>query len=454
MENITKLLDEKRLKCKIEHKRLILIYLGIINEKEELLKYIVDIVGKQEKIITRHAISSGPSKSYQNVKGITICLLEFSDVFRSNNTKIFDYPPNNPLHPIIRYTTNIKNFDRCVGIIANDIDDVPDTNVDYHNSNDVIRVFDITNYPYPWQKELLEILKTPINVKTERVVYWYYDPVGNTGKTEMTKYLVKKYGSDIYVSARAMSGYHSSTLIENAIDWGWSGKIFLFDLPRHASEIETLYESMECIKNGITTSSKYVGKTLIFKNDFLIVFANFLPDITQMSLDRWIIKKIKKENYKTINHKELLITYDYTLNKNLGKVIFNDDNNAYNLVKRNNDYDIFENPKLMKNEIDNKTLSSASNLPDDINLPLSTNDDVFDRLLALGENTDKDDHDNFNLPLDNDDYNSIVSNNTNINIPFGSMKELVENIDKIINEKKTFYNGKNTEYYSSSNEDY
>jgi hypothetical protein len=49
---------------------------------------------------------------------------------------------------------------------------------------------DILVNPYPWQVQLLDVLK---NDPDKLNICWIYDPVGNTGKSTFVKYVVYRH---------------------------------------------------------------------------------------------------------------------------------------------------------------------------------------------------------------------------------------------------------------------
>lgn len=67
----------------------------------------------------------------------------------------------------------------------------------------------------------------------------------------------------------------------------------IIDLSR-SMEDHVPYEAIEDIKNGIFFSGKYESKMIVRNNPIVIIFANFEPDTSKLSKDRWVITKIKK----------------------------------------------------------------------------------------------------------------------------------------------------------------
>lgn len=140
-----------------------------------------------------------------------------------------------------------------------------------------------------WQKELLEELATTPN---ERKIVWYYDNVGNTGKSTFARYVQAKGLAT--VMSQLGGDRDSGQLIETARDSGWDGRAIIIDLPRQG-EHRSIYSPLESIKNGLVTNVKYKGGTTTYPSPHLVVMANFLPRIHEMSLDRWDIRELVVE---------------------------------------------------------------------------------------------------------------------------------------------------------------
>ena len=70
--------------------------------------------------------------------------------------------------------------------------------------------------------------------------------------------------------------------------------IFLFNINRTVNDNDIAYNTLESIKDGFLTSSKYLSKTIKLKTpNIVMVFSNSFPDREQLSRDRWIILEIK-----------------------------------------------------------------------------------------------------------------------------------------------------------------
>lgn len=132
--------------------------------------------------------------------------------------------------------------------------------------------------PRPFQEKVLEMVASEPD---ERQVLWCVDRVGGAGKTTLARYLVDNHGA-FYSNG----GKHAD------VTYAYAGeKIVVFDYVRD-SEPYVNYGVIEAIKNGILYSPKYESGMKRFSTPHVIIFANFFPDTSKMSSDRWVIVKL------------------------------------------------------------------------------------------------------------------------------------------------------------------
>lgn len=139
---------------------------------------------------------------------------------------------------------------------------------------------------YPWQLRIEEIYHTePDN----RKVYWFYETIGNMGKSAFVKYMVVKYG------CLFCDGGKKSDLINLVFNADMNNcKCIIWDLPR-SSRGSISYATLESVKNGMICNTKYETGTLTFNSPHIFVFANFPPDKPdELSDDRWIIEELER----------------------------------------------------------------------------------------------------------------------------------------------------------------
>lgn len=146
--------------------------------------------------------------------------------------------------------------------------------------------------PYGWQLQVMDILKTKPD---KRSIYWFWEPVGNVGKSTLCKYLGYKKNA-ILCSGNAKDIYNH-ILKQKSI------KIVIIDIPR-VSQDHISYAAIESIKNGFLYSGKYEGGQKIFNTPHIICFANQEPDYEKMSQDRWKVHRINQTWTNLIDNKE------------------------------------------------------------------------------------------------------------------------------------------------------
>jgi len=131
-----------------------------------------------------------------------------------------------------------------------------------------------------WQLGIQHIVEsTPCT----RSVYWFWDARGNTGKSFMVDWLVAFKEAIVFTHGKMHD-------IAHAYD---HQKVVCFDLARTQEEkLDAVYMALECFKNGRMFSGKYESTTKVFEVPHVFVFANFAPDKTKLSADRWKITEI------------------------------------------------------------------------------------------------------------------------------------------------------------------
>lgn len=136
---------------------------------------------------------------------------------------------------------------------------------------------------HSWQFEIKDIIDGPVD---RRKIYWYWDREGGIGKTVFTYHICMHY------AAMVLGGTHKDALYGvKVFDDSRDLDIVIFDLPR-SSLNHVSYRAIEDIKNGIFYSSKYECGMVMINSPHVIVFANMPPDVSQLSMDRWVIQEL------------------------------------------------------------------------------------------------------------------------------------------------------------------
>lgn len=138
--------------------------------------------------------------------------------------------------------------------------------------------------PRGWQLEVMNILK---DKPDKRKIHWFWEPIGNVGKTTLCKYLVVKH------DALMLTG-KSSDMFNMIMKYPSKRKIIIVDCPRSQQDFVN-YGAIEQIKNGLLFSGKYEGGQCVFNKPHVICFANRPPKQGEdvMSDDKWDITEIR-----------------------------------------------------------------------------------------------------------------------------------------------------------------
>ncbi len=122
-----------------------------------------------------------------------------------------------------------------------------------------------------------------------RKIYWFWEHIGNWGKTVLAIYMVDQLGA-IVVGGKASDAAYA--VQQYTVKHGEGPRIVIMDVPRTKSAEYISYESIENIKNGCFFSGKYEGGMVRFNKPHFIVFANEPPETSRMSSDRWVITQL------------------------------------------------------------------------------------------------------------------------------------------------------------------
>jgi len=140
----------------------------------------------------------------------------------------------------------------------------------------------------PWQQALKDVVEeTPC----PRKIHWIWENQGNVGKSWMANYLGCIHGATILTAGKKVDMAYIYAQKPT--------KIVLFDLARTAEStgershyLDGVYSLAEDLKNGRVVSTKYESKTVFFPPPHVIFFANFEPDYSKWSQDRYFVTNI------------------------------------------------------------------------------------------------------------------------------------------------------------------
>ena len=127
-----------------------------------------------------------------------------------------------------------------------------------------------------------------------RKIYWFWESVGNWGKSTCAIYMVD------WMNALVVGGKDADIKCGVA-DWVDGGKekkelpIIVVDIPR-VNKGGLSIQALEAVKNGCFFSGKYKSSMCRYAKPHIIIFSNQYPDMVgDMSADRWVITELKKD---------------------------------------------------------------------------------------------------------------------------------------------------------------
>lgn len=127
------------------------------------------------------------------------------------------------------------------------------------------------------QQRIINYIST---TKPNREILWIYDKTGGNGKSEMASELATTHGWLCLGNARTAD-----------IAYAWNGENVIFDFSRTTME-RINYDVIEQLLNGRVFSTKYESGTKVYNKPLVIALANFMPDQSAMTQDRWNIWEI------------------------------------------------------------------------------------------------------------------------------------------------------------------
>lgn len=133
----------------------------------------------------------------------------------------------------------------------------------------------------PWEFKLKEVVE---NDTDTRSIHWFYDPIGETGKTINAKDLYFNHNAFYCTGGKASDIAHAYNY----------EPLVIFNLVASVDEttMHYIYKVLEEFKDGIFSSGKYQSITKSFSIPQVIVFSNMKPDLSKMKRNRLIIHDI------------------------------------------------------------------------------------------------------------------------------------------------------------------
>lgn len=136
-----------------------------------------------------------------------------------------------------------------------------------------------------WQVQVLK----KIQEQGKRKILWVHESKGNVGKSYLARHL-QVVKNAFYV--------RNAKKHDIAFAYNYE-KIVVFDLTRSDQEFLN-YSLIESFKDGRIFSGKYQSIMKIFKIPRVVIFANWEPDLSKLSKDRWQVIDLERQFLKNI----------------------------------------------------------------------------------------------------------------------------------------------------------
>lgn len=144
----------------------------------------------------------------------------------------------------------------------------------------------------PWQQDVLNVIAgTP----DPRKIHWIWEPTGNVGKSFLAKYIMLTSSATLMESGKKVDMAY--IFAQNPT------KTVMIDLSRTSAPVDGkdylggMYSLLETLKNGVLTSTKYESQVISFPRPHVIVFANWEPDYTKWSSDRYDVTNLSELSF-------------------------------------------------------------------------------------------------------------------------------------------------------------
>ena len=136
--------------------------------------------------------------------------------------------------------------------------------------------------PTGWQELVVDLVEKEPD---DRTIYWFWEDTGKRGKTQLARYLCHTQGA-IYL--QGAKRHVLATAYQHP-----ECDCFIFGLPRTCEDYVS-YESLEALKDGLFHSGFGTDATgMCLRNPpHIVVLANFSPERTKLSEDRWHVREI------------------------------------------------------------------------------------------------------------------------------------------------------------------
>lgn len=134
-----------------------------------------------------------------------------------------------------------------------------------------------------WQRQLQANLVLPPH---GRRVFWFYDKDGAAGKSSFVRHMIAQHGDAVFVTDG------SGKLDDIKFSWAKANELVkrrycFIDIPRASEHDINTYRFVEKVKDMMSQNNKYESGMTYTDQCHVVVFSNRLPNVDQLSMDRW-----------------------------------------------------------------------------------------------------------------------------------------------------------------------
>jgi len=212
-----------------------------------------------------------------------------------------------------RFSAVKKEIKNGRGFICGHI--TPTSNTEFYKGSFFYVMKEETRIAGPWKdtdqikvltKQLIWFMEQPrrpfmndiINAATKfdmRKINLIWDTTGCCGKSLLSEYMEYMGLSEEIPPFRLMDDIFQ-WVCSRGIKNGFK-KAYIVDMPRgmKKDKLGDFYSGIECVKNGVAYDKRNYGKKERFDRPRIFVFTNTLPSFSLMSVDRWVVWKIKSD---------------------------------------------------------------------------------------------------------------------------------------------------------------
>lgn len=144
--------------------------------------------------------------------------------------------------------------------------------------------------PICWQIELWDKLE---KLSNDREICWYWEKTGGNGKSSFANMWEYAHPDECITLGTVGKSSDVIYLICDEINSrNVAPKVIFMNLVRQFEGKEHIYSIAEQLKDGLLTNLKYQGKRVRIDWPHIVIFANFPPDLTKLTNDRWYVVEL------------------------------------------------------------------------------------------------------------------------------------------------------------------